>query len=190
MVVDNATFIVDGNRISLMYQINYAKAYLKHSDDEGVTWSEPTELTNAFETIRTRDKYEWKVIAMGPGLGHSDEVKRMGLLMDDALGIGYSPEQWEEYFAKSAVELAKNEEAKERTRVVHRMAELKDNGLQIIREAVALVEGKATPEEVDEYKKFVVTLAHKVAAAHREHGTDVSPAEQAAIDEISATLGT
>ena len=68
--------------------------------------------------------------------------------------------------------------------------ELKDNGLQIIREAVALVEGKGTPEEVDEYKRFVVTLAHKVAAAHREHGTDVSPAEQAAIDEISATLGT
>jgi hypothetical protein len=68
--------------------------------------------------------------------------------------------------------------------------ELKDNGLQIIREAVALVEGKGTPEEVDEYKRFVVTLAHKVAAAHQEHGTDVSPAEQAAIDEISATLGT
>jgi hypothetical protein len=36
----------------------------------------------------------------------------------------------------------------------------------------------------------VVTLAHKVAAAHSEHGTDVSPAEQAAIDEISGALGT
>jgi hypothetical protein len=68
--------------------------------------------------------------------------------------------------------------------------ELKDNGLQIIREAVALVESKGTPEEVEEYKRFVVTLAHKVAAAHSEHGADVSPAEQAAIDEISATLGT
>jgi hypothetical protein len=67
--------------------------------------------------------------------------------------------------------------------------ELKDNGLQIIREAVALVQSKGTPEEVEEYKRFVVTLAHQVAAAHREHGTDVSPAEQAAIDEISATLG-
>jgi len=52
------------------------------------------------------------------------------------------------------------------------------------------VESKGTPEEVDEYKRFVVTLAQKVAAAHREHGADVSPAEQAAIDEISATLGT
>jgi hypothetical protein len=67
--------------------------------------------------------------------------------------------------------------------------ELKDNGLQIIRDAAALVESKATPDEVEDYKRFVVTLAHRVAAAHREHGTDVSPAEQAAIDEISATLG-
>jgi hypothetical protein len=61
--------------------------------------------------------------------------------------------------------------------------------LKIIRDAAALVETKATPEEVGEYKRFVITLAHNVAAAHREHGTDVSPAEQAAIDEISATLG-
>ena len=67
--------------------------------------------------------------------------------------------------------------------------ELKDNGLKIIRDAAALVETKATPEEVGEYKRFVITLAHNVAAAHREHGTDVSPAEQAAVDEISATLG-
>ncbi|MGZ4218330.1 MAG: hypothetical protein ACXVHB_26010 [Solirubrobacteraceae bacterium] len=67
--------------------------------------------------------------------------------------------------------------------------ELHDNGLQIIRDAAALVESKATPEEVEDYKRFVVTLAQRVAAAHREHGTDVSTAEQAAIDEISATLG-
>jgi hypothetical protein len=67
--------------------------------------------------------------------------------------------------------------------------ELKDNGLQIIRDAIALLEGKATAEEVEEYKRFVITLAHKVAAAHREHGTDVSPAEQAALDEISSTVG-
>jgi hypothetical protein len=68
--------------------------------------------------------------------------------------------------------------------------ELHDNGLQSIRDAVALLEGKATADEVEDYKRFVVTLAHKVAAAHREHGADVSPAEQAALDEIAATLGT
>lgn len=68
-VVDNATFLTDGNRINLMYQINYAKAYLKTSDDEGATWSAPREITSAFDAYRTRDHYAWTVLAMGPGHG-------------------------------------------------------------------------------------------------------------------------
>ena len=67
--------------------------------------------------------------------------------------------------------------------------ELRQNGLKIIRDAADVVEAKATPDEAEGYKRFVVTLAQRVAAAHREHGTDVSPDEQAAIDEISRTLG-
>ena len=68
--------------------------------------------------------------------------------------------------------------------------ELKDAGLQHLRTAVARLESKATPEEVDEYRRFVLTLANKVAAAHREEGQDVSPAEAAAIDQIAGALGT
>jgi hypothetical protein len=68
--------------------------------------------------------------------------------------------------------------------------ELKDAGLQHIRDAVALLEAKATPEEVDDYKRFVVTLAEKVANAHREGGDSaVSDAERAAIEEIRGVLG-
>jgi hypothetical protein len=67
--------------------------------------------------------------------------------------------------------------------------ELKEHGLQLLRDDVTLLEGKATPQEVEEYKRFVITLADRVAAAHREEGAAVSPPEQAAIDEISATLG-
>jgi hypothetical protein len=68
--------------------------------------------------------------------------------------------------------------------------ELKQHGLQHLRDAIALLETKATPAEVDDYKRFVLGLADKVANAHREDGVSVSPAEQAAIDEIAATLGT
>ena len=71
----------------------------------------------------------------------------------------------------------------------HSPDELKQHGLQHLRDSVALLEGKATPDEVDEYRRFIVTLAHKVAAAHREHGQDVSDSEQRAIDEITAALG-
>ena len=66
--------------------------------------------------------------------------------------------------------------------------ELKEAGLQHLRTAVALLESKATPEEVDEYRRFILTLANKVAAAHREEGQEVSSAEAAAIDQIAGAL--
>ncbi len=66
--------------------------------------------------------------------------------------------------------------------------ELKQSGLKHLRESVTVLEGKATPAEVDEYRRFILTLSEKVAAAHREHGLAVSEAEQAAIDDISTAL--
>ena len=70
----------------------------------------------------------------------------------------------------------------------HSPEELKQHGLQHLRDAIALLESKATPAEVDEYRQFIVTLTHKVAAAHREHGVEISEAEQAAIDDITKAL--
>ena len=71
----------------------------------------------------------------------------------------------------------------------HSPEELRDNGLGHIRDAMALLESKATAEERDDYQHFVLTLASKVAAAHREHGQSVSPAEAEAIEQITAALG-
>lgn len=71
----------------------------------------------------------------------------------------------------------------------HSAEELKQHGLQHLRDAVSLLERKATAEEVEDYKRFVLALADKVANAHREHGVSVSDAERAAIEEISASLG-
>jgi hypothetical protein len=68
-------------------------------------------------------------------------------------------------------------------------AELKEGSLQNVRDAVALVETKATPDEVGDYRRFILTLADKVANAHREHGQSVSDAEQQAIAEITTALG-
>ncbi len=72
----------------------------------------------------------------------------------------------------------------------HSPDELKQAGLQHLRDSVAVLERKATPAEVEDYRRFIVNLAQKVAAAHREHGQDVSAAEQAAIDDIAAALNT
>jgi hypothetical protein len=68
--------------------------------------------------------------------------------------------------------------------------ELRDNGLRQLRTAVTLLEGKATAEEVDGYRGFVLAVANKVAEAHREDGQRVSPAEADAIEQVAAALGT
>ena len=71
----------------------------------------------------------------------------------------------------------------------HSPEELRDSGLAHLRDAVALLESKATAEELDDYRRFVLALADKVAAAHKEHGQSVSPAEAEAIQQITAALG-
>jgi hypothetical protein len=72
----------------------------------------------------------------------------------------------------------------------HSAEELREHGLKHLRDAVALLESKATTEEVEEYRRFVLTLAGKVAAAHKEEGQSVSPAEAEAIQQITGALGT
>ncbi len=70
--------------------------------------------------------------------------------------------------------------------------ELKEHALARIRDAVALVGGKATAQELDEYKHFIVNLAEEVARAHREGGRDEDPvgdAERAAIAAIVTATG-
>src|SRR3954452_3147324 len=45
----------------------------------------------------------------------------------------------------------------------HSYDELKRHGVQLLQEAVATLERHATPEEVEEYGQFVLTLARRVA---------------------------
>ena len=71
----------------------------------------------------------------------------------------------------------------------HGPQELHDKGLQHLHDAVALLEQKATAQEVADYKQFIVTLATKVAAAHKEQGQEISPKEQAVLDEIQTRIG-
>jgi hypothetical protein len=71
----------------------------------------------------------------------------------------------------------------------HSFDELKAHALQTVRDAVALLEGKASPDEVEDYRRFIGSLMDRVARRHEEHGTAISEKEQAAIGEITAALG-
>jgi hypothetical protein len=66
--------------------------------------------------------------------------------------------------------------------------ELREQELDCLRTVTTLLEHKATVEERDDYQRFVLTVANKVAAAHREGGQLVSPAEEQAILDITTAL--
>ncbi|HEX4094602.1 MAG TPA: hypothetical protein VHZ33_38290 [Trebonia sp.] len=72
---------------------------------------------------------------------------------------------------------------------IHTPEELRDQGLSALTEVSALLDDKATVEERDDYRRFVLTVATKVAAAHREGGKEISPAEEQAIQDITTALG-
>jgi hypothetical protein len=73
--------------------------------------------------------------------------------------------------------------------------ELRTQAETRLREAIGLLEQKASPEETAEYREFVVKVADTVAHAHREGGflgiggKEVSEREQAVLDQIAATVG-
>jgi len=133
---------------------------------------------------------EWQVVLEGPpaaGLAVATASSGGTFRESFALAKAYTEvrkEQGESEFLDALVA--------ERPKIKHERAnsagELKDQSLQQLRAALALLEAKATPEEVGDYRRFVLDVANRVANAHKEDGQAVGPAEQATIDEIAATL--
>lgn len=134
---------------------------------------------------------EWKVVLEAPPAA--------GMVVITAAKGGMMRETWA--MSKVYVETRKQHGASELLDAIvaskpemdhtryHSPEELKTHCLQHIRDAVALLGEKATAEEVDDFRRFVQTLAERVAAAHKEGGQTVSPAETAAMQEITAALG-
>ncbi|HEY2411643.1 MAG TPA: sialidase family protein [Pirellulaceae bacterium] len=56
----------DGS-VHMLFCLEYMRCFYIRSDDDGVTWSEPNEITKTFDAYRP--KYDWKVIATGPAHG-------------------------------------------------------------------------------------------------------------------------
>lgn len=67
--LNNPLFIIDRNKplIHFLYCKHYEQAFYMRSTDEGKSFSEPVEITSAFEPFR--EHFDWKVLATGPGKG-------------------------------------------------------------------------------------------------------------------------
>jgi len=66
--VGNPTPIVSRNgKVHLLFQRNYSEAFYTSSDDDGLTWKTPQNITSVFDQFKP--EYNWNVVATGPGHG-------------------------------------------------------------------------------------------------------------------------
>lgn len=134
---------------------------------------------------------EWKVVLEAPpSAGMIVLTSTRGGSFRESFAIGKSYVEARKQHGQSELldDIVSAKPQRDKTRYKS-AEELKQGGLGHLRDAVALLETKATPEEVEGYRQFVLSLTQKVAEAHSEKGEQISETEQAAIEEIKQALG-
>ena len=82
---NNAVAFADRNgAVHFLFCLEYSRCFYIRSDDDGLTFSTPVEVTSAFEKLRS--EYDWKVIATGPA--HGIQLKTGRLLVPIWLSTG------------------------------------------------------------------------------------------------------
>jgi sialidase-1 len=82
---NNPVMIADRDgTVHMVFCLEYMRAFYQRSDDDGITWSKPIEITNIFESFRK--DYDWKVLATGPN--HGIQLKNGRLLVPVWLSTG------------------------------------------------------------------------------------------------------
>jgi len=139
---------------------------------------------------------EWAKVVEGPLLAGMQVITadRGGTIRESmAMGQVYAKARQQQGGSELLDELVATPPAMDpaRTRSAGDVGRASSEGL---REALVLLEQKASAEEVDAYKGFVRAVADAVAHAHKEGGflgvggKEVSAEEQTALDEIEAAL--
>jgi hypothetical protein len=130
---------------------------------------------------------EWEIVREGPtsaGMVVSTAERGGSFREVFAMAKAYTEARKEHGDSELLDEIVSQKPDVDRTKT-HSPEELKEHGLQHLREAVALVERKASAQELGDYRLFVISLAERVAGAKK----DVSAAESAAIDEVKQAIG-
>ncbi len=135
---------------------------------------------------------EWEIVREGPtSAGMIVSTAQRGGTFREVFAMAKAYAEARKEHGDSALldELVSHKPEMDKTKS-HSPEELKQDGLERIRAAVALVEQKATTEELGDYRRFVTSLAERVAGAKGEgEGDKTSEAEAAAIAEIKRALG-
>lgn len=84
---NNPVAIADAHgAVHFLFCLEYARCFYLRTDDDGVTFSKPVEITAAFDKFRP--EYDWKVLATGPGHGIQLKTGRFVVPVWLSLGTG------------------------------------------------------------------------------------------------------
>jgi len=138
------------------------------------------------------DQQEWELIAEGPATAGMIVIRAEGggtFRETIALAHAYADARKQHGQSELLDEIVSSKPQFDRHRY-RTDADLQGEGLARIGQAVTLLRERSTPQEVSDYGSFLLTLAETVAEANTEHGTKISPKEQAALDKIRERIET
>ena len=82
---NNPVLIADRDgTVHMLFCLEYERCFYQRSEDDGLTWSKPVEITATFEAFNKT--YAWKVLATGPN--HSIQLKTGRLVVPVWLSTG------------------------------------------------------------------------------------------------------
>lgn len=82
---NNPVLIADKDgTVHMLFCLEYERAFYQRSEDDGISWSQPSEITSTFDAFKKG--YAWKVLATGPN--HSIQLKTGRLIVPVWLSTG------------------------------------------------------------------------------------------------------
>jgi hypothetical protein len=159
--------------------------------------------------MSVKDKFtpeEWKGLLKAPMLagyavagaapsGQSDFIQEMSAVADAIIEGGQRATK-DSLLSAVVADITANAEDEQRGQTEKlSVGEVKERALANCREVASILKAKAGAEEADEYKRWVVGVAYKVAAAAKEGGLlgfggeQVSGSEVEIINEIGEAIG-
>ncbi len=82
---NNPVLIADRNgSVHMLFCLEYMRVFYQRSDDDGLSWTKPHEITSTFEAFKK--DYDWKVLATGPN--HSIQLQSNRLVVPVWLSTG------------------------------------------------------------------------------------------------------
>ena len=140
---------------------------------------------------------EWDQIAAGPAIaGLIIVTAQRGGSLRESLAIGKAFAEAAQEHSSDLIGAIASGKPTVNPREFSSAEDLRLRGVERIREAVGLLEAKATPEEVEAYRAFAIGVAQRAAEADKSGGVlgiggeRVSTDERLALEEVAAALGT